>query len=179
MLNFSRNGQQQLTTPCSVGPEAPPAPAPAVVPSVSLPGAARPAISPPNPEVAPRASRRNFSLTYKRAIVAEVDACQHAGQIGAILRREGLYYSALRNFRVQLSRLDAQNRAQQAAARPGPKARSPQELSDQVAMLQREKKRLEQQLLQAQKVIEVQKKLSEMLGIVMETPNLDLEGENL
>jgi transposase len=57
----------------------------------------------PDPEVTPRASRRQFSAAYKRRIVAEADACTKPGEIGALLRREGLYSSHLTNWRRQLA----------------------------------------------------------------------------
>ena len=161
-------------TPLAVGPT-PSDPTPLI--------SAQSLICAPDPEVVSKATRRHYSLPYKRAIIAEVEACQSSGDIGAILRREGLYYSALRNFRQQLARVDtANNSARQlgvTATRPGRNGRSPQDLAAQVAKLEREKKRLERKLQQAQTVIAVQKKLSEMLGMVMEATPLDLDGEDL
>ena len=55
----------------------------------------------PDPEVPPRAKRRQFSLEYKQRILAEADGCTQRGQIGALLRREGLYTSHLDKWRDQ------------------------------------------------------------------------------
>ena len=55
----------------------------------------------PDPEVVPRAKRRNFSAEYKRRILAEADQCRERGEVGALLRREGLYSSHLSNWRRQ------------------------------------------------------------------------------
>jgi transposase len=57
----------------------------------------------PDPEVVPRATRRQFSAAYKRQIVAEADACTDRGAIGALLRREGLYSSHVTNWRRELA----------------------------------------------------------------------------
>jgi len=130
--------------------------------------------------VVPKASRRRFTAAYKRAIIAEVDACQHSNApsevqfstIGAILRREGLYYSTLRSFREQIARLDAPNSASKSSSS---KSLSGQSLSQRLFQLERQKRSLEHKLAQAQAVIEVQKKVSELLGIALTTPNLDLD----
>ena len=57
----------------------------------------------PDPEVVPRAIRRQFSAAYKRRIVAEADSCTERGAIGALLRREGLYSSHLTNWRREIA----------------------------------------------------------------------------
>jgi transposase len=140
----------------------------------------------PDPEMIPKASRRRFTLAYKRAIIAEVDACQqdngdNFSTIGSILRREGLYYSTLRSFREQMARVGSLNSApsKSAAAAKAQAALPSKSLSQRLTQLERQKRSLEHKLAQAQAVIEVQKKVSELLGIALETPNLDLDEDEL
>ena len=108
-----------------------------------------------DPEVVPMARRRQFSRAYKRRILAEVAQCRH-GEVGALLRREGLYSSMLSKWRQQ-----------QAAGKLGQASGSQeQEVEDQVKelrRLQRENARLQAQLAKAEAIIEVQKKLSALL----------------
>ena len=112
----------------------------------------------PGSEVVPRARRRRFSAAYKLRIVQEVDACTQHGQIGALLRREGLYSSHLSKWRQQrdAGRLYTKKR--------GPRA-DPQ--AAEVARLRRENKRLRQELEKAKLIIDVQKKLSLVLGLTI------------
>jgi transposase-like protein len=117
---------------------------------------------PPDPEVRERAARRRFTAEYKLRMVREADACTGPGELGALLRREGLYSSHLTTWRRQreagaLSALSPKKRGRPATAA------SP--LARRVAELERDKARLERRLLQAEAVIEVQKKISEILGI--------------
>jgi transposase len=74
--------------------------------------------STPDPEVAAAPKRRQFSAAYKRRIVREADACQVPGEVGALLRREGLYSSHLRHWRKQV---EASGQAALAPERRGPK----------------------------------------------------------
>jgi transposase len=125
-----------------------------------------PPSSVPDSEVRERAARRRFTAEYKLRIVREADACTGAGELGALLRREGLYSSHLATWRRQrdagaLSALSPKTRG-----RPAPAA-SP--LARRVAELEREKVRLERRLKQAETIIEVQKKISEVLGISLTT----------
>jgi transposase len=120
----------------------------------------------PDSEVRARAARRRFTAEYKLRIVREADACTGAGELGALLRREGLYSSHLATWRRQrdagaLSALSPKKRG-----RPAPAA-SP--LARRVAELEREKVRLERRLKQAETIIAVQKKISEVLGISLTT----------
>lgn len=112
-------------------------------------------------EVLEKASRRRFSGEYKQRILNEADACQEPGQIGALLRREGLYSSHLSKWREQ------SNAAQRAALEP-PRGRKPREknlLAEENTRLQQEVQRLQARLTQAQAIIDVQKKLSQLLGL--------------
>jgi len=115
----------------------------------------------PEPEVVPVAQRRQYSAAEKLRILEEADACAQPGEVGALLRREGLYSSHLTRWRRERDRgqLDALN----------PKKRGPQSPSDitlakEVAKLQRENEQLQARLDQAEAIIEVQKKLSQLLG---------------
>lgn len=107
-------------------------------------------------EVVARARRRSFPAAYKRRILQEADRCTPSGQVGALLRREGLYSSPLRKWRQQREQgaLDARKRG------PSPAAPAAKE----VERLRRENGQLRQRLEQAEAIIEVQKKLSHLLG---------------
>ena len=114
----------------------------------------------PDPEVVPKAKRRKFSAAYKRRILEEADNCTEPGQIGALLRQEGLYSSHLSSWRRQRERgaLEALNPRQRGRRRKD-------ELEREVAQLQREKKQLQTRLEQAETIIAFQKKLSSLLGM--------------
>ena len=135
-----------------------------------------PAASPPDPEVRGRQTHRRYSAAFKRRILEEADQCA-PGQLGALLRREGLYSSTLRDFRRQQAEglLDPASRAQVAADKA---ARKTEEVAkgSELLRLGTENRRLKRQLQQAQIIIEFQKKLSELLGIPLESdPGGDLE----
>jgi transposase len=122
----------------------------------------------PDPEVLPRAKRRQFSGQYKLRILEEVDRCTERGQIGALLRREGLYSSHLSKWRQQ--RAEGQLQALSAQKR----GRKAQEVgADEFARLQRENERLRARLEQAEMIIDVQKKLSRLLGLPVENPETE------
>ncbi len=110
----------------------------------------------PDPQAVPKAERRRFSAEYKAQILAEADACTERGQVGALLRREGLYSSHLDKWRKQRARgqLGPQKRGRKA---------DPQ--AAELTRLRQENERLRAQLQQAETIIEVQKKLSELLGL--------------
>ena len=117
----------------------------------------------PDPEVVPKAKRRTFSAKYKLRILEEADRCTETGQIGALLRREGLYSSHLTTWRRQrdegvLKGLSPQKRGRKRK----------DELEREVVRLQRENERLQASLEQAETIIEVQKKLSRLLGLATE-----------
>lgn len=112
----------------------------------------------PDPEVRPKAKHRHFSPEYKQRILDEADACRKPGELGALLRREGLYSSLLTKWRQQRTRAA---RAAFAPQRRGPK---PDPLADEIVRLRRENERLQERLKQAETIIEVQKKISQLLG---------------
>lgn len=113
----------------------------------------------PDPEVVPRAKRRQFSAKYKLRILTEADQCTQRGEIGALLRREGLYSSHLTTWRKQ------RDRGQLEGLTPKKRGRKPDPQAAELARLQRENERLQARLEQAETIIEVQKKLSQMLGL--------------
>jgi transposase-like protein len=125
----------------------------------------------PDSEVAAKAARRRFNAEYKHRILREVDLYRDEGAIGALLRREGLYSSHLTTWRRQ------RDQAVQAALAPhkrGPKpARNP--LVEEMEKLRRENARLAQQLEKAEIIIDVQKKVSSLLGIPLQDSR---SGEN-
>jgi transposase len=116
----------------------------------------------PDPEVVAKAKRRKFSAEYKQRIVQEAAACTMPGQIGALLRREGLYSSNLDKWRKQLAR---NGQAGLTPQKRGPKV-DPQ--AAEVARLQRENERLQARLERAERIIDVQKKLALLLGMPMD-----------
>jgi len=116
----------------------------------------------PDPEVRDRARRRRFSAEYKLKIVREAAACREPGQIGALLRREGLYASMLADWRRHFERGGTQ--ALHSRKR-GPKAKERNPLAGRVAELERENRKLHKRLVEADAVIDFQKKVHELLGI--------------
>lgn len=113
-----------------------------------------------NSEV-PAGGRRRFSATYKRKILKETDACRDEGGVGEVLRREGLYSSHLKTWREQRERGEL---AGLAPGKRGRKSRSPKRLQERVNELERENSLLRQRLGQAERVMEVQKKVSALFG---------------
>jgi transposase-like protein len=110
------------------------------------------------PEVSEKPARRRFTAEYKARILDEADRCTEPGQVGDLLRREGLYSSHLTNWRRQREEgLSPKRRGR----KPAPNKKERQELE----RLKRENKRLAEELRQARLIIDVQKKVSEMLGI--------------
>ncbi len=117
-----------------------------------------------DPEVVPRASRRRFGAAYKLRIIEAADACTKPGEIGALLRREGLYSSHLLTWRR------ARDQGQLEALSPkrrGPKPDPDRALKKRNEQLEREVARLEKRLETAEVIIDVQRKVSRLLGIEM------------
>ena len=114
----------------------------------------------PDPEVVPQAKRRQFSAEYKLKILAQAEQCGDRGEIGALLRREGLYSSHLSNWRRQQSQGQLQGLARQKRGRKA----KPEEVQE-MARLRAENDRLRQRLDQAELIIDVQKKVSQLLGL--------------
>ena len=122
------------------------------------PGARGP-VGAPNPEVAERAKRRRFTAEYKLRILGEADACKRDGDLGALLRREGLYSSHLATWRRQRDEI---TKAGLKARKRGPKGKV---VDPRVKQLKRENARLKRRLERVELMLTIQKKASEMLGI--------------
>ncbi len=115
----------------------------------------------PDPEVPAKARRRRFTAKYKLRILAKADRCSKPGDVGKLLRQEGLYSSILSRWREQ------RETGALAALTPKKRGRKPRAVDPQakrVAELERENARLRQKLEKAETIIEVQKKLSLLLG---------------
>ncbi len=120
----------------------------------------------PDPEVSDKATRRTYSAKYKLKILREADRCRKPGEIGALLRREGLYSSLLSTWRQQRDGgLSVKKRGRDGAAR--------EKLAAENKRLRREARRLERKLHQAEVIIDIQKKASELLGIPLNSPEFD------
>jgi hypothetical protein len=118
--------------------------------------------SAPDPEVAEIKPRRRFTANYKLHILAEADTCTLPGQIGALLRREGLYSSNLTTWRKQRAQGILQA---MAPKKRGRKLKQKNPLAQRIAQLEKETRRLQDKLKKAETIIEIQKKISEILGI--------------
>jgi transposase-like protein len=121
----------------------------------------------PNTEVIAKAKRKRFTAAEKLRILREVEACRGSGEIGALLRREGIYSSYLTTWRKQRESGELDGLAPQ---KRGPK---PDPQAIELAKLRRENARLQERLRQAELIISVQKKVAQMFGETLETPNLD------
>jgi transposase len=167
-------GMMEVGGPATAGTEGGrrPTGVPAVAGAKIRPGGdpANPNASPvrPDPQVVERPVRRTFTKAYKLDILRQVDACTKDGQIGEILRREGLYSSNVSSWRLQFQ----QGRLETPAS--GKRAAKPVVHDLRVPQLQRENARLQARLKQAELILEIQKKASEIVGISLKT--LDNEG---
>ena len=136
------------------------------------PGSAAPvARSDAGAEVVPRARRRQFSNADKRRILEAVDRCTRPGEIGALMRREGVYSSSLSTWRRQREVADL---AALGPQKRGPKIPANRAETLQIAQLTRERDGLKRELDKAMLVIEVQKKLAALLDTLS-----DDKGEKL
>lgn len=121
-----------------------------------------------NPEVVERATRRRFSASYKARIVEEADACQKQGELGALLRREGLYSSHLSAWRKQLKSHGVDGLEAKKRGRPVKAKASAREVE-----LERTARSLEKRLAKANAIIAFQKKVHELLEIPLKLQELD------
>lgn len=112
----------------------------------------------PDPEVRERPRRRHYTAEYKQRVLAEADRATKPGEIGALLRREGLYSSRLSVWRQQRDR-----GALGAAPKPGGQRSQRDPRAAELTRLRKENNRLAMRLSQAQEVIAVQGKVSELL----------------
>lgn len=116
----------------------------------------------PDPEVAALAKRRRFSAGYKRRILRAVAACKALGEVGALLRREGLYSSHLSHWRREI---ESHDEAALRAKRRGPKPNAAKAEKHKIEGLERDVARLRRKLGRAEQIIEAQKKLCDLLGL--------------
>jgi len=119
-----------------------------------------------NTEVTATAKRRRFTATYKKRILREAAACKKHGELGALLRREGLYSSHLSKWKQQAAA------GELSGLTPKKRGRKPQQVDPrdrQIAKLEREVATLRRRADRAEALVEVQKKLSQLLGIALPT----------
>ena len=121
-------------------------------------------------EVVAKAARRRFTAAEKLRVLREADACTKPGELSALLRREGLYSSHLSAWR------EARRRGELAGLTPrarGPKPKPADPRDRKIAELERDKQRLQARLERAEGLIAVQKKVSQLLGIPLESDGKD------
>jgi len=118
-----------------------------------------------DPEVPEKARRRQFSAGYKLRVLKEADACDQHGQLGELLRREGLYSSHLVLWRRQREEGSLQSLSPRTRGRR-PRVTNP--LTKRVTDLERENDGLRKRLRQAELIIDVQKKVSQILGVTLD-----------
>ena len=121
----------------------------------------------PDPEVPAKAQRRRFPAEYRLRILTQADACKKPGELGALLRREGLYSSLLTNWRRQREQgawQDMRGRRRGPKPRPG---------DPRVKQLEAENRRLQRKLQRAETIITLQKKVAEILGIPLNPLDTD------
>jgi len=116
-------------------------------------------------EVLVKVERRRFTAEYKQKVLREVDDCERPGEIGALLRREGLYWSNLTHWRRQR---ESGELAGLTAKRRGPQRREKNPLAERVRELERDNVRLKRRAQRAEGLVELQKKVSEVLGIELQ-----------
>ena len=122
--------------------------------------------SDPDPEVPARVQRRRFTAEYRRRIVKQADACK-PGELGALLRREGLYASHLRTWRRQ------REQGELGAGRARKRGPVPKLIDPRVHQLEVENRRLQRKLQRAETIITLQKKVAEILGIPLKPLDID------
>ena len=113
----------------------------------------------PDPEVPATVQRRRFPAAYRLRILRQVDACRKPGEVGALLRREGLYSSLLTNWRRQR---ETGALREMRGRRRGP---TPRPVDPRVTQLEAEIRRLQRKLQRAETIITLQKKIAEILGL--------------
>jgi transposase-like protein len=121
-------------------------------------------------EVVAKARRRRFTATEKLRVLKEADGCTRLGELGALLRREGLYSSQLAAWRA------ARKRGELAGLTPrarGPKPQPVDPRDRKLAEQAREITRLQSRLERAEGLIDIQKKVSQLLGIPLESDGQD------
>jgi len=123
------------------------------------------AASGPAIEVVAKATRRRFTVEYKRKIVREADACKTSGAVGALLRREGLYSSHLTTWRAARERGELVG----APKKRGPVRRVADPRDKRITELERERTRWQQRAERAEALVELQKQMAALLGTPLTT----------
>ena len=118
-------------------------------------------------EVVAKATRRRFTVEYKRAIVREADACKTPGAIGALLRREGLYSSHLTTWRAARERGELAG----AAKKRGPARRVVDPRDTRITELERASTRWQKRAERAEALVELQKQVAALLGTQITEPS--------
>jgi transposase len=121
----------------------------------------------PDPELVEQAKRRSFTAEYKLEILAKADACMKPGEVGELLRREGLYTSHLTYWRKQVRDGALKELGKQRGRRPADRRDA------EMAALRRRAERAEAELEKAKKVIEIQGNLSALLEQMLGTESAD------
>ena len=121
----------------------------------------------PDPEVPAKVRRRRFTAEYRRRLLREADGCRKPGELGALLRREGLYSSHLANWRRQ------RDQGELVAGRARKRGPVPKVVDPRVRQLEVENRRLQRKLARAETIITLQKKVAEILGIPLKPLDID------
>jgi transposase-like protein len=119
-------------------------------------------------EVVEKARRRGFTAQYKLRVLAEADRCTKPGEVGALLRREGLYSSLLSAWRRQR---DAGELSAGSPKKRGPPAQVPDASARRVAELEKQLAQAQVRLKRAEALLDLQKKVSEILGVELPKPD--------
>lgn len=123
----------------------------------------------PSNEVSPKARRRTFTAEYKRRVLREADACKKAGELGALLRREGLYSSHLATWRAARDRGEIEG----LSKKRGRKSKDIDGRDRRIVELERELRKQQKRAERAEALVEIQKKVSQLLGIQLATSDED------
>ena len=121
----------------------------------------------PDPEVPAKVHRRQFTTEYRRRILKEADGCKKHGELGALLRREGLYSSHLANWRRQ------RDQGELVVGRARKRGPVPKPVDPRMKQLEVENRRLQRKLARAETIITLQKKVAEILGIPLKPLDID------
>lgn len=122
--------------------------------------------SPSDLEVLEKPKRRRFTTAYKLRVLAEADACSRRGEIGALLRREGLYSSLLDKWRKQR----AAGAIESSGKKQSRRQKAEEAKTRRILKLERENRRLSRELHKAEIVIDIQKKVADLLGLPLKSP---------
>jgi transposase len=126
--------------------------------------------APRSSEVSAKRRRRRYSAEDKRRVLREADACNKPGELGALIRREGIYSSTLSQWRAARQRGEI---AGLTAKKRGPKAHAVDARDREIWQLQKENQKLKKRAERAEALVEIQKKVSQLLGIQLQSSDED------